>query len=183
MIHQLTRFFIFLFFNKYEKRVAFLLKYKRILILNFIVQRIFGNSAILKYSLHYTSKINTDKNGLIIENDSPSVLISLAISGGCYISIHDGTTLKIGEHSLLASHVSIVTGNHGLINRDEYVAKDVEIGKNCWLAKGVCIMPGVILGNNVTVGANSVVTKSFPDNVVIAGIPAKIIKYLDVPKQ
>ena len=72
MIHQLTKFFIFLFFNKYEKRVAFLLKYKRILILNFIVQRIFGNSAILKYSLHYTSKINTDKNGLIIENDSSS---------------------------------------------------------------------------------------------------------------
>ncbi|MEQ1734610.1 MAG: hypothetical protein ABL940_13115 [Bacteroidia bacterium] len=39
-------------------------------------------------------------------------------------------------------------------------------------------MPGVTLGNNVTVGANSVVTKSFPSNVVIAGCPAKIIKYI-----
>lgn len=179
MIHQLTRFFIFLFFNKYEKRVAILLKYKRILILNFIVQRIFGNSSILKYSLHYTSKVNSSNEGLIIENDSPSVLTSLAVSGGCYISIYEGTTLKIGEHTLLASNVSIVTGNHGLINRGEYTSKDVMIGRNCWLAKGVCIMPGVILGNNVTVGANSVVTQSFPDNVVIAGIPAKIIKHLD----
>ena len=42
----------------------------------------------------------------------------------------------------------------------------------------MCILPGVTIGENTIVGANSVVTKSFPANVVIAGVPAKIIKLL-----
>lgn len=179
MIYRLTKIFSFLFFNKYEKKVAKMLDYQRILVLNFITQRLFGNSNIIKYSVHYTSRISESNKGLIIENDSQRALTSLAVSGGCYFSIHEGTFLKIGENTLWAFNVSIVTGNHGLLDRDIYTTGDVTIGKNCWLAKGVSIMPGVSLGDNVTVGANSVVTKSFPDNVVIAGVPAKIIKYLN----
>ncbi|MFX9385539.1 DapH/DapD/GlmU-related protein, partial [Acinetobacter baumannii] len=49
------------------------------------------------------------------------------------------------------------------------------IGDNCWIGDNVYIREGVSLGSNVIVGANSVVTKSFGDNVIIAGIPAKII--------
>ena len=179
MVYQLTKFFAFLFFNKYEKKVAKMLDYSRILVLNYIIQRLIGNSNILKYSVHYTSKISESNKGLIIENDSQRALISLAVSGGCYFSIHDGTVLKIGEGTLWAFNVSIVTSNHGLLDRDIYTTGDVTIGRNCWLAKGVSIMPGVSLGDNVTVGANSVVTKSFPGNVVIAGVPARVIKYLN----
>ena len=57
--------------------------------------------------------------------------------------------------------------------------KPVKIGNNVWLGDNVSIMPGVTLGNNVIVGANAVVTHSFPDNVVVAGVPAKMIKKND----
>jgi maltose O-acetyltransferase len=54
----------------------------------------------------------------------------------------------------------------------------ITIGDNCWIGGNSVINPGVSLGNNVVVGSGSVVTKSFGDNVVIAGNPAKIIRHL-----
>lgn len=53
------------------------------------------------------------------------------------------------------------------------------IGDNFWAGGGVTILPGVTLGDNVVVGAGSVVTKSYGDNIVLAGNPARIIKELD----
>lgn len=58
-------------------------------------------------------------------------------------------------------------------------SKPVCIGNDVWIGEGVCIMPGVTIGDNVIIGANAVVTHSFPKNVVIVGVPAKIIKTLD----
>ena len=55
-------------------------------------------------------------------------------------------------------------------------AREVVIGDNCWLGGHSTICPGVKLGNNVIVAAGSVVTKSFGDNVIIGGNPAKIIR-------
>lgn len=52
------------------------------------------------------------------------------------------------------------------------------IGNNAWIGGSSVILPGVTIGNNVVVAAGSVVVKDVPDNVVVAGNPAKIIKYL-----
>ena len=54
----------------------------------------------------------------------------------------------------------------------------VEIGENCWIGARVTILDGVKIGNNSVVGAHSFVNKDVPENVVVAGCPAKIIKYL-----
>lgn len=57
------------------------------------------------------------------------------------------------------------------------------IGNNCYIAPGVKIIKPVHIGNNVKIGANAVVTKDIPDNCIVAGIPAKIIKRFDNESQ
>jgi acetyltransferase-like isoleucine patch superfamily enzyme len=59
------------------------------------------------------------------------------------------------------------------------VIKPIKIGNNVFIGSNTTIMPGVEVGNNVVIGASSVVTKNVPDNVVVAGIPAKVIKTIE----
>ena len=142
------------------------------LFVNFIFQRLFRINSTVNTSVHFTSKIDGYKN----IQTTKDVLFNFAVSGGCYFDIKEGSTLEIGEGTIWAWNCCIQTANHELLYRKKYNVSSIKIGKNCWLGNSVTILPGVELGDNVTVGANSVVTKSFPSNVVIAGCPAKIIK-------
>lgn len=98
------------------------------------------------------------------------------------LTILDEAEVRIGHHCFIGPNVSIYTACHPLdaSERNTCVewAKPVIIGDNVWIGGSATILPGVTIGNNVVVGAGSVVTKSFPDNVVIAGNPAKVIKKL-----
>ncbi len=58
--------------------------------------------------------------------------------------------------------------------------KPITIGDNFWAGGGVIVLSGVTLGNNVVAGAGAVITKSFGDNVVLAGNPARVIKEIQV---
>lgn len=146
-----------------------------LLLLNWFVQRIFRINADVPFSVHYTNKVSGWKN-CFFEDDS--TLLNLCLSGGAYIAVFDNTTLEIGIGTIWAYNICIQTANHNPTNLNEYECSSIKIGKNCWLGNGVVILAGVTLGDGVVVGANAVVTKSFPSNVVIAGVPAKIIKYL-----
>lgn len=94
--------------------------------------------------------------------------------------ILDVAEVRIGDNCFLAPQVGIYTATHPLdpIARAsglEY-GKAVTIGNNCWIGGHATINPGVTLGDNVVVASGAVVTKSFGDNVVIGGNPAKILK-------
>lgn len=90
----------------------------------------------------------------------------------------------------IGSNVHIVSGchfvNHDggvLVLRHKYpdleLTAPINIGSYVYIGMNCTILPGVNIGDNVIVGAGSVVTKSFPGNVVIAGVPARIIKKMD----
>lgn len=94
----------------------------------------------------------------------------------------DVCPITFGDCCMLAPNVQIYTASHPLdpVERNSGYedGSPVTIGNNVWLGGGSVILPGVTLGDNVVVGAGSVVTKSFPDNVVLAGNPARVIKSL-----
>ena len=111
------------------------------------------------------------------------IYLSVRILCKFQLYILDVSTIEIGDNCMFAPNVQLYTATHPLhpVKRNsglEY-AKPIKIGDNVWLGGGVIVTPGVTLGNNVVVGAGSVVTKSFPDNVVIAGNPARIIKTVE----
>ena len=58
-------------------------------------------------------------------------------------------------------------------------AEPISIGNDVWIGGNVTILPGVNIGNNVVVAAGSVVTKDIPDNSLVAGVPARIIRELE----
>ncbi|MBE6758666.1 MAG: sugar O-acetyltransferase [Ruminococcaceae bacterium] len=99
---------------------------------------------------------------------------------GCVIL--DVCPVRIGKNCFLAPHVGIYTATHPIRAEERYLGLEygspITIGDNCWIGGNSVINPGVTLGNNVVVGSGSVVTKSFGDNVVIAGNPARVIREL-----
>ena len=111
----------------------------------------------------------------------------LIIGDGSWIGqqcfLHSGGGITIGENVGVGPGVKILTSSHALhlsttlpIMHRPLIFEPVEIGDGCDLGVNSVILPGVKLGRNVQVGAGAVVTKSFPDDSVIAGVPAKMIR-------
>lgn len=96
------------------------------------------------------------------------------------VTILDIREVTIGDNVMIAPNVLITTVNHPLnpMGRRKHlgVAKEVKIGNDVWIGANVVILPGVTIGNNVVVAAGAVITKDISDNVLVGGIPAKIIK-------
>jgi len=96
----------------------------------------------------------------------------------------------IGNNLLTGTNVLITDNSHGFLSKDSVEVNPskrdlvssgpVYIGNNVWLGNNVTILPNVSIGNGVIIGANSVVTKDIPDNCVAAGVPAKVVKRLEL---
>jgi len=91
-------------------------------------------------------------------------------------------SVQIGDDCLIAPSCHITDVNHGiesgeLIRKQKYTSKSVRIGNDVWVGAGSSILPGVTIGNGAVIGARSVVTKDVPPNAVVAGVPAKVLRY------
>lgn len=106
-----------------------------------------AESALLAYSCRLDK---SNPKGIIIGEET-------FVASGAVILAHDFSTALVQQK----------TGIH---------KKHVTIGKRCFIGVNSIIMPGIVIGDNVVVGSGSVVTKDVPNNCIVAGNPAKIIK-------
>lgn len=88
--------------------------------------------------------------------------------------------IRIDKDVKIGPRVNLITENHGLAPDERHIltSHGIHIKRNVWIGAAATIMPGVTVGENSVVAAGAVVTRDVPDNVVVAGIPAKIIKKL-----
>lgn len=90
--------------------------------------------------------------------------------------------LTIEDDTMISLNCTIATNNHDFYERNIITCKPVHIKRNVWIGVNVAILPGVTIGENAIVGAGAIVTKDVPDNAVVVGNPARVVKYLDPDK-
>ena len=96
------------------------------------------------------------------------------------LALVDDTHIYVGDFTQFGPNVVLATAGHPIDPelRERYYQYNapIRIGRNCWLGANVVVVPGVTIGDNVVVGAGSVVTRDLPDNVVAVGNPCKILR-------
>ena len=99
-------------------------------------------------------------------------------------TILDVCEVRFGDNCMLGPRVQIYTATHPLHpterNSGKEYAKPIIFRNNVWIGGSAVINPGVTVGNNVVIASGAVVTKDVPDNVVVGGNPAKVIKQIEI---
>ncbi|MEY5049284.1 MAG: hypothetical protein RLZZ175_2643 [Bacteroidota bacterium] len=142
-------------------------------LLDFIFRKLLFQNPGVSWPIHFTSRI------IHPEKIKRGIMTFPGGSMGNYIQAQNG--IEIGDYTNLGPNVGVISVNHNPSDITKHLpAKPIKIGKYCWVGMNAVILAEVELGDHTIVGANSVVTKSFPEGYcVIAGNPAKVIRTLD----
>ena len=96
------------------------------------------------------------------------------------LTLVDDTHIYVGDYTMFGPNVTVSTAGHPILPELREQAYQynmpVRIGRNCWIGAGVIIVPGITIGDNVVIGAGSIVTKDLPSNVVAVGNPCRILR-------
>ncbi len=139
----------------------------------FFWQRVLGINRAAHWPVHFTSRIVNAESVRLGRASYPGDM------PGCYVQAING--IEIGDYCLFGPNVGLISANHDPANpRRHLPAAPIKIDDHCWIGMNAIVLPGVHLGPHTSIGAGSVVSKSFPDGFcVIAGNPAQVIRRLD----
>ncbi len=126
---------------------------------------------------------------------------------GCKIRVHEGDVrigaktvlgqectisafqhVSIGRECIIADRVMLIDFDHGVVDVERPIRlqgiykRDVEVGHNVWIGYGACVLRVVTVGDNAIVGTSTVVTREVPANAVVGGIPARVIRMREEPR-
>jgi acetyltransferase-like isoleucine patch superfamily enzyme len=143
-------------------------------------------SALSKNGIQFGNNVSIGAFSRIIvsttlNNLGDKIVIGNSVGIGEYASIGGAGGLEIGDECIVGPYLSCHPENHNYsdltlsIRHQGVNRKGIKIGQNCWIGSKVTILDGVQLGNGCIIAAGAVVTKSFPDNSIIGGVPAKLI--------
>ncbi|HXB16877.1 MAG TPA: acyltransferase [Solirubrobacteraceae bacterium] len=130
------------------------------------------------------------------------------VGHGCKIRVHEGEVsigaktvmgqdctvsafqhISIGRECIVADRVMLIDFDHGVVEVERPIRlqgiykRDVRVGSNVWMGYGSCVLRGVSVGHNSVVGTNAVVTKDVPENAVVGGVPARVLRMRDAPER
>jgi acetyltransferase-like isoleucine patch superfamily enzyme len=105
----------------------------------------------------------------------------------CTISAYQH--VSIGRECIVADRVMLIDFDHGVVEVERPIRlqgiykRDVHVGHNVWIGYGACILRGVTVGDNSIVGTSTVVTRNVPENAVVGGSPARVIRMREAPER
>jgi acetyltransferase-like isoleucine patch superfamily enzyme len=179
------------------------LKKNKLLFLDKGCRFLFRRNIIIEKNVRigrYCSLSGLGKNGITLKNNvsigsfsslitsmtfnktGHSIFINENVGIGEYSYIGGAGPVMIGKDTITGQYLSIHPENHTFNLKDkpirlqETTRKGICIGENCWIGAKVTFLDGVKIGDNCIVAAGAVVNKSFPNNSLIGGVPAKLIK-------
>ena len=143
--------------------------------------------------INFGENFTTGRNNRIecykIGKNIPKLVIgsNVEINDKCHIACVD--SIHIGENVLIASNVFITDHDHGNLSKpvnfgiswknQKLFSKKVIIKNNVWIGENACILKGVTVGSNSVIAAGSIVTKNIPENSIVVGNPARVIRSIN----
>jgi acetyltransferase-like isoleucine patch superfamily enzyme len=97
--------------------------------------------------------------------------------------------VSIGRECVIADRVMLIDFDHGVVEVERPIRhqgiykRDTRVGNNVWIGYGACILRGVTVGDNAIIGTSAVVTKDVPENAVVAGVPARVVRMRKPPRR
>lgn len=139
---------------------------------------VFGNGVSIgpNSTLSSTSHMSKYGKGLKMGNNS---------SVGAFTEFGAAGGIEIGHDVIMGSYISFHSENHNfndtskLIREQGVTSVGIKLGNNIWVGAKVTFLDGSVVGNNSVVAAGAVVNGVYPDNVIIGGVPAKILKSIE----